>query len=59
MGAGVTQASSGRPIRPSVGRPLQLGWFLDGSYVVMVLGDNDLPGASALSQKLMGFLAAQ
>jgi hypothetical protein len=37
----------------------QLGWFLDGSYVVIVLGNYDLPGASALYQKLMGFLAAQ
>jgi CubicO group peptidase (beta-lactamase class C family) len=44
---------------PGSGISSELGWFLDGSYVVIVLGNYDLPGASALYQKLMGFLAAQ
>jgi hypothetical protein len=37
----------------------ELGWFLDGSYAVIVLGNYDLPGASAIYQKLIGFLALQ
>jgi hypothetical protein len=37
----------------------ELGWFQDGSYTVIVLGNYDLPGASAIYQKLIGFLALQ
>ncbi len=44
---------------PSSGISSELGWFLDGSYTAIVLGNYDLPGASAIYRKLMGFLAAQ
>jgi CubicO group peptidase (beta-lactamase class C family) len=44
---------------PGSGISSELGWFLDGTYVVIVLGNYDLPGASAIYQKLLGFLAAQ
>jgi CubicO group peptidase (beta-lactamase class C family) len=44
---------------PGSGISSELGWFLDGSYVVIVLGNYDLPGASAIYQKLIGFLASQ
>ncbi len=44
---------------PGSGISSELGWFLDGSYVVIVLGNYDLPGASALYQKLIGFLSSQ
>jgi D-alanyl-D-alanine carboxypeptidase len=44
---------------PGSGISSELGWFLDGSYVVIVLGNYDLPGTSAIYQKLMAFLAAQ
>jgi hypothetical protein len=37
----------------------ELGWFTDGSYTAIVLGNYDLPGASAIYRKLMEFLAAQ
>jgi hypothetical protein len=40
-------------------RRAPLDWFLDGSYVVIVLGNYDLPGASAIYQKLMGFLESE
>lgn len=42
---------------PGSGINSELGWFLNGSYVVIVLGNYDLPGASALYRKLIGFLA--
>jgi D-alanyl-D-alanine carboxypeptidase len=44
---------------PGSGISSELGWFLDGSYVVIVLGNYDMPGASAIYQKLIGFLASQ
>ncbi len=44
---------------PGSGISGELGWFLDGSYVVNVLGNYDLPGASAIYQKLIGFLSAE
>jgi D-alanyl-D-alanine carboxypeptidase len=44
---------------PGSGISSELGWFLDGSYTVIVLGNYDLPGASAICQKLIGFLARQ
>ncbi len=44
---------------PGSGISSELGWFLDGSYIVIVLGNYDLPGASAIYQKLIGFLASQ
>ena len=44
---------------PGSGISSELGWFMDGSYVVIVLGNYDLPGASAIYQELIGFLASQ
>jgi CubicO group peptidase (beta-lactamase class C family) len=44
---------------PGSGISSELGWFLDGSYVVIVLGNYDLPGASAIYRELIGFLASQ
>jgi CubicO group peptidase (beta-lactamase class C family) len=44
---------------PGSGISSELGWFLDDSYTVIVLGNYDLPGASAIYQKLIGFLASQ
>jgi hypothetical protein len=44
---------------PGSGISSELGWFLDGSYVVIVLGNYDMPGASAIYQELIGFLASQ
>jgi hypothetical protein len=44
---------------PGSGISSELGWFLDGSYVAIVLGNYDLPGASAIYQKLIEFLASQ
>jgi CubicO group peptidase (beta-lactamase class C family) len=44
---------------PGSGISSELGWFLDGSYIVIVLGNYDLPGASAIYQELIGFLASQ
>ena len=44
---------------PGSGISSELGWFLDGSYVVIALGNYDLPGASAIYQKLIAFLASQ
>jgi D-alanyl-D-alanine carboxypeptidase len=44
---------------PGSGISSELGWFADGSYTAIVLGNYDLPGASAIYRKLMGFLAAQ
>jgi D-alanyl-D-alanine carboxypeptidase len=44
---------------PGSGISSELGWFLDGSYVVIVLGNYDMPGASAIYQKLIGFLASR
>jgi CubicO group peptidase (beta-lactamase class C family) len=44
---------------PGSGISSELGWFLDGSYIVIVLGNYDLPGASAIYQKLIGFLGHQ
>jgi hypothetical protein len=44
---------------PGSGISSELGWFLDGSYTAIVLGNYDLPGASAIYQKLIGFLALQ
>jgi CubicO group peptidase (beta-lactamase class C family) len=59
------QEVSGKQVRghggggPGSGISSELGWFLDGSYVVIVLGNYDMPGASAIYQKLVGFLASQ
>ena len=59
------QEVGGKPVRghggggPGSGISSELGWFLDGSYVVIVLGNYDLPGASAIYQKLIEFLAVQ
>jgi hypothetical protein len=59
------QEVSGKQVRghggggPGSGISSELGWFLDRSYVVIVLGNYDLPGASAICQKLIGFLASQ
>ena len=56
---------SGKPARghggggPGSGISSELGWFTDGSYTAIVLGNYDLPGASAIYRKLMEFLAAQ
>ena len=44
---------------PGSGISSELGWFADGSYTTVVLGNYDLPGASAIYRKLMEFLAAQ
>jgi hypothetical protein len=44
---------------PGSGISSELGWLLDGSYVVIVLGNYDLPGASAIYQKLLGFVVLQ
>jgi CubicO group peptidase (beta-lactamase class C family) len=44
---------------PGSGISSELGWFLDGSYAVIVLGNYDLPGASAIYQELIRFLASQ
>jgi CubicO group peptidase (beta-lactamase class C family) len=44
---------------PGSGISSELGWFLDGSYFVIVLGNYDMPGASAIYQELIGFLASQ
>jgi D-alanyl-D-alanine carboxypeptidase len=44
---------------PGSGISSELGWFTDGSYTAIVLGNYDLPGASAIYRKLMEFLAAQ
>jgi CubicO group peptidase (beta-lactamase class C family) len=44
---------------PGSGISSELGWFVDGSYTVIVLGNYDFPGATAIYEKLMGFLAAQ
>ena len=44
---------------PGSGISSELGWFLDGGYVAIVLGNYDLPGASAIYEKLVGFLALQ
>jgi D-alanyl-D-alanine carboxypeptidase len=55
----------GKPVRghggggPGSGISSELGWFVDGSYTMIVLGNYDLPGASALYQKLAAFLARQ
>jgi hypothetical protein len=37
----------------------ELGWFIDGSYTSIVLGNYDSPGASAIHRKLVEFLAAR
>jgi CubicO group peptidase (beta-lactamase class C family) len=56
---------AGKPARghggggPGSGISSELGWFTDGSYTAIVLGNYDLPGASAIYRKLMEFLAAQ
>ena len=61
----VVQEIGGKQVRghggggPGSGISTELGWFLDGSYVVIVLGNYDVPGASAIYQKLIGFLASQ
>ena len=61
----LVQTVGGKQVRghggggPGSGISSELGWFLDGSYVVIVLGNYDLPGASAVYQELMGFLASQ
>lgn len=44
---------------PGSGISSELGWFLDDSYAVIVLGNYDLPGASAIYRELVGFLASQ
>jgi hypothetical protein len=44
---------------PGSGISSELGWFTDGSYVAIVVGNYDLPGASAVYRKLMEFLAVQ
>jgi CubicO group peptidase (beta-lactamase class C family) len=44
---------------PGSGIDSELGWFQDGSYIVIVLGNYDMPAATAIYRKLMGFLAAQ
>jgi hypothetical protein len=44
---------------PGSGISSELGWFQDNSYVAIVLGNYDLPGASAIYQKLVGLLVAQ
>ena len=36
-----------------------MSWFLEGRYAVIVLGNYDLPEASAIYHKLIGFLAYQ
>jgi CubicO group peptidase (beta-lactamase class C family) len=44
---------------PGSGIGSELGWFLDGSYIAIVLGNYDFPGASAIYDKLMRLLASQ
>jgi hypothetical protein len=44
---------------PGSGISSELGWFTDGSYTAIVVGNYDLPGASTIYRKLMDFLAAQ
>jgi CubicO group peptidase (beta-lactamase class C family) len=44
---------------PGSGIGSELGWFMDGSYTAIVLGNYDFPGASAIYQKLLDFLALQ
>ena len=61
----IVQEVGGKQVRghggggPGSGISSELGWFLDGSYVVIVLGNYDMPGTSAIHQKLIGFLALQ
>jgi CubicO group peptidase (beta-lactamase class C family) len=61
----LVQDFGGRPARghggsgAGSGISSELGWFLDGSYTAIVLGNYDLPGASAIDEKLMPFLASQ
>ena len=61
----LVQEFGGKPVRghggggPGSGISSELGWFMDGSYTVIVLGNYDFPGASAIYSKLMEFLAAQ
>jgi CubicO group peptidase (beta-lactamase class C family) len=56
---------SGKEVRghggggPGSGINSELGWFLDGSYTMVVLGNYDLPSASAIYEKLADFLALQ
>lgn len=55
----------GKPVRghtgggPGSGIGSALGWFADGSYTVVALGNYDFPGAPALYRRIMQFLAAQ
>lgn len=44
---------------PGSGISSELGWFTDGSYIAIVLGNYDLPGASAIYRKLIALLAMQ
>jgi len=44
---------------PGSGIGAELGWFVDGSYTAIVLGNYDFPGASAIYRELIAFLARQ
>jgi D-alanyl-D-alanine carboxypeptidase len=61
----VVSQAGGKQVRghggggPGSGIGSELGWFLDGSYVAIVLGNYDFPGASAIYRTLIDFLALQ
>jgi hypothetical protein len=68
LGRGLIEAINtfaGKPARghggggPGSGISSELGWFTDGSYTAIVLGNYDVPGSSAIYRKLMEVLAAQ